>query len=202
MIGARYSGNEPFNGTIDEVAMYDYSFNSSQVLDLYNNQTTRFKQSGTQIFNNTDISADSPNRVNISLLGYGNLKGSKLGFSIDDEDVVNFTDGNVTEYDLSGVGDLSNCNVTITFYAGDDLFYSPILYNSSNLTTYSVSEVSSFVTFVTPTLDDSAVTGNEMYFSNTSIESSNLKEVIFNWDGTNYTVYNESLIMLMNFSTN
>ncbi|GAI56943.1 unnamed protein product, partial [marine sediment metagenome] len=34
---------------------------------------------------------------------------------------------------------------------------------------------------------------------NVSIEEANLDEVKFNWNGTNYTMYNDSLVLMMNF---
>jgi hypothetical protein len=56
------------------------------------------------------------------------------------------------------------------------------------------------IEFVDPTPADGTNTSNLSIEINVSITESNLGEVIFNWNGTNYTLYNDSLVLMMNFN--
>jgi len=53
--------------------------------------------------------------------------------------------------------------------------------------------------FISPTPDNSTSTTNTSIEINTSIIEANLDQVIYNWNGTNYTVFNNSLVLMMNF---
>jgi len=55
------------------------------------------------------------------------------------------------------------------------------------------------INFVNPTPSNAGVTQNSYVEINVTIEDTELKTVIFNWNGTNYTVYNDSLVLMMNF---
>jgi hypothetical protein len=55
------------------------------------------------------------------------------------------------------------------------------------------------IEFQSPTpVDNAAVSVNSVEI-NTSITESNLTDLIYNWNGTNFTMYNESLVLMMNF---
>lgn len=56
-----------------------------------------------------------------------------------------------------------------------------------------------FIQFDPPTLDDSATTSNNWTAINITINESNLETFIYNWNGTNFTFYNDSLVLMMNF---
>ena len=53
--------------------------------------------------------------------------------------------------------------------------------------------------FREPTPDNDTSTQDTNATINISIEESALEEVIWNWNGTNYTMYNDSLVLMMNF---
>ncbi len=53
--------------------------------------------------------------------------------------------------------------------------------------------------FVSDTLDDGAVTNIPLVSINTSITEVNLDKVVYNWNGSNFTMYNDSLLVLYNF---
>ena len=53
--------------------------------------------------------------------------------------------------------------------------------------------------FVDPSPLNATTTSNFSVQFNVSISASNLTEVRWNWNGTNYTIYNESLILMFNF---
>ena len=55
-IGNRLSSISGFNGSIDEVMIFNTALNSSQILDIYNNQSRRFKSFGTQTLSPTNVS--------------------------------------------------------------------------------------------------------------------------------------------------
>jgi PGF-pre-PGF domain-containing protein len=78
--------------------------------------------------------------------------------------------------------------------------------SSRNITTlllfvllaFSVSSL--LVDFVDPTLSNGSSTSDTSIIINTSINIFNLSNIVFDWNGTNYTLYNESLIMAYNFN--
>lgn len=127
--------DKPLNGSIDEVMIFGTPLNISQILDIYNNQSSRFKSSGTQIFNNSNIDDGYNNTANITITSQ-TLLGSKIGFSINNGSIVNFTDNKVTGYSLTGLGNMSIANLTFWFYAGTNNFYTPFAIGNLNITTY------------------------------------------------------------------
>jgi len=55
------------------------------------------------------------------------------------------------------------------------------------------------IEFVNPTPDDGTTTLNTSMEINVSITEANLNEMKFNWDGVNYSFYDDSLVLMMNF---
>jgi len=65
---------------------------------------------------------------------------------------------------------------------------------------FSVDASAPLSTFVSPTPDDGETIGISNTIINVSLTSaSDLSEFKFNWNGTNYTMYNDSLFSMMNF---
>jgi len=57
-----------------------------------------------------------------------------------------------------------------------------------------------YILFVNPTPSNNYETTSDSFEVNSLITNlSGLEEIIFNWDGTNYTFYNDSLVLMMNF---
>ncbi|MAH08001.1 hypothetical protein CMI38_07175 [Candidatus Pacearchaeota archaeon] len=54
------------------------------------------------------------------------------------------------------------------------------------------------IEFVNPTPTNNTFTTNRSIEINISIIEQNLNETIYNWNGTNYTLYNDSLILMYN----
>jgi len=80
-------------------------------------------------------------------------------------------------------------------------------YNLSNGTSIAVdylplsasSDYSLNISFISPT-PDNETTQSEAYVEiNVSINDSSLDEFVWNWNGTNYTIMNDSLVLFMNF---
>jgi len=55
------------------------------------------------------------------------------------------------------------------------------------------------IEFVSPTPSDGIETTNTSIGINVSVSTSNLSNLVFNWNGINYTIYNDSLILMYNF---
>lgn len=55
------------------------------------------------------------------------------------------------------------------------------------------------IEFVAPTKTNNSVTSKNYTEINISITELDLKELIYNWNGTNYTMYNDSLVLMFNF---
>jgi len=55
------------------------------------------------------------------------------------------------------------------------------------------------INFISPTPDNGTTQSETNVEINVSIVEENLNEVIYNWNGTNYTYYNDSLALIMNF---
>ena len=56
------------------------------------------------------------------------------------------------------------------------------------------------ISFVAPTLANGTSTTNASITINVSIIEYLLREVKFNWNGTNYTIYNNSLVLMYNMN--
>jgi hypothetical protein len=57
-----------------------------------------------------------------------------------------------------------------------------------------------FLTFVSPTPDNGDYQTERNVEINVSIEEENLDELKYNWNGINYTMYSDSLVLMMNFN--
>ena len=55
------------------------------------------------------------------------------------------------------------------------------------------------INFTSPTPANGTSTSNTSVEIKVSITESDLDEVIYNWNGTNYTMYNDSLVLMYNF---
>jgi len=90
-IGAR--GNSAgastyFNGSIDEVMIFNTSLTAQQISDIYNNQSARFKTKGTQKlkqFNSTGYF----NKVNVSVNNFQRLFGSNISLRMGSWNITN-----------------------------------------------------------------------------------------------------------------
>ena len=145
-------GNNPsfvrdFNGTIDEVMILNITLNSSQILQLYNNQSSRFFPRGEQIFKSLNVSGDgTENRVNITInsttyfssminVSIGNSSGSDYVYYPE----VNFSNNFVSNV---SIGNPNNMSLKFIFYAGNistNSFITPTLENNINVTSYTFS---------------------------------------------------------------
>ncbi|MBI2449392.1 right-handed parallel beta-helix repeat-containing protein, partial [Candidatus Pacearchaeota archaeon] len=73
-------------------------------------------------------------------------------------------------------------------------------YNQTETRTVTILDVTPpQLNFTNPTPPNGTNTPNSSVIINVSIIEQNLRNVIFNWNKTNYTIYNDSLVLMMNF---
>ncbi|MBT3324403.1 hypothetical protein HN681_03140 [archaeon] len=73
--------------------------------------------------------------------------------------------------------------------------------NENNTVLRNISIDSTFpqINFTSPTLGNGSTTTNSSFEINLSISEANLNEIIYSWNNTNYTYYNNSLMIMYNF---
>lgn len=72
-------------------------------------------------------------------------------------------------------------------------------YNSTESRIITIDTSPPSISFTAPTPDNGTTTANTSVEINVSITESNLSEFKFNWNGTNYSIYNDSLVLMYNF---
>jgi len=114
---------------------------------------------------------------------------------------------NGTNYSATNNSNIYNVSVSLTTGSYDYIWYAYGNGTSRNLNnsvsrTYVVLADSSIpqVGFVLPTPANGINSTNRYFEVNTSIFESSLNSVVYNWNGTNYTMYNSSLVLMMNFN--
>ncbi len=120
-----------------------------------------------------------------------------LVYDMSSNDVVNI--GNVTDV-LNG----SSVNASWLNLIEDTVYQWYV--NVTKGATITQSSIWSFTTigniavdFIAPTPPNATSSSNTSYVFNVSIEEADLEQFTWNWNGTNYTVYNDSLIAYYNF---
>ena len=126
-----------FNGTIDDVMIFNRSISATEVKSLYSNSSTKY-------YNETMNLSEGPHTLTMYTQDFaGNINSSFIKFGVD----YNFTQ----------------------------------------------------INFVYPTYVNGASTIKSSYTANATISELNLTSVNWNWNGTNYTIYNDSLFLMYNF---
>lgn len=69
-------GNGNFDGSIDEVMIFNTALNSSQILDIYNNQSLRFQSPDNIYLKQFNQTLTNENQVNVTLNTQSNLDSS------------------------------------------------------------------------------------------------------------------------------
>ncbi|MBT4532145.1 LamG domain-containing protein, partial [archaeon] len=141
-IGKWVGGNQYFNGSIDDVMIFNRSLSADEIVGLYANTSSKY------VSNNFTDLAD----------GAHTFKAYSQDLS-----------GNVNSTELR----------TVTYTAPDTTF--PL------------------IDFDSPTPANATSTVNTSVEINVSIVEANLDEVKYNWNGTNFTMLNDSLVLMMNF---
>jgi len=136
-IGCMGDNSRCFDGEIDEVMVFNQSLTSSQILQIYNNQSARFRDKGIMNFTNQDISGagDNENKLNISIREYHTDMGTNISFRVNAGAWANFSinasgSGNILDYNFTDSP--VSVNLSFMFLSNPNRFYSPIM--SGNIT--------------------------------------------------------------------
>ncbi len=123
-----------WNGTLDEIMIFNKSLTPAEVSDIYNNQSKRFKTSGLQSFGDQSVFNITTGYNQVQVVGSVDyLMGSEINLSIGQyyDSTWTYTAEQVFDGDNIFTIDSSTTNLTLnfTFYAGNitNPFYSPIL---------------------------------------------------------------------------
>src|SRR3989344_5671033 len=133
-IGRRGDVFSKFNGSVDEIMIFSSALNVTQISQIFQNQSSRFKNPGTQTFTNVNFRGN--NTVNVSIAGNETTLNSFLQLQINNGSIVNFTNGRVLVYNITG--NTTNANVTIIYQASPNSFYTPIVAGNITLQDYTV----------------------------------------------------------------
>jgi len=181
LIGAQnLVGAGGFNGTIDDVMIFNTSLTAEQITDIYNNQSARFVGTGKQELNNQsylNISSGN-NRVNVTTIFDNNLDSNLSLFlqyyesgSWSSTSAQNLTSGANSTFTIGS----SSTNLTLNYslIAGTAAFYTPIVYGDIILDVYTVDTTYPEVEFVYPinTTYNSNINEINYTYTETSCES-------------------------------
>jgi len=122
-VGSDTNPGRFFNGSIDEVMIFDRALNSSEIRIWHDNQSSKFYGTGEMNFSGLTISAD--NFVNITISECETPGNSHLQIKIDSGHWKNFTACSILNYPVSG--NLVNSDLTIKFVSDDYGFYTPLI---------------------------------------------------------------------------
>jgi parallel beta-helix repeat protein len=86
-IGLPFNAEPGFNGSIDEVMIFNTSLTAQQITDIYNNQSARFKTPGTQSLKQFNITTGN-NTVNVTTADFQENFSSSLDLRVGEWDVT------------------------------------------------------------------------------------------------------------------
>lgn len=189
----------------------DYKFDAGNLTDEF---YTPILQSGIDfdIYNFTAIAGDTTNpNVTINQPLNQTYSTTTINFNVTavDEtemsDVIYSLNGGVNNFTMANLStsptqwtaqntSMTQGSHTVTYYANDT---SDNLNNTESVTFF-IDSISPVVSIVTPA--NNIITSNQSITINISItDAGDLDELIYNWNGTNYTLFNDSLVLFMNF---
>jgi hypothetical protein len=121
--GARELASSEYNGTLDEIMVWNRTLTQTEVTNLYNNQSDRFFNTGTQKFKEENVTMGSDNRMNLSITSFQNLLSTSINASINywnEDDGYNVSDdGLVAYFGLNNQSSLGENNTHVFDYTGN-----------------------------------------------------------------------------------
>jgi len=120
-------GNAYFNGTIDEIMIFNRSLNSSEVSEIYNEQYKRFYPNGKMVWKDLDFGNNSVS--NITLTNCDVPSGTQLAAQIGNGRIKNFTNCKITDYGLP----YNSSNLSIYYTSNADDFFTPLVIGNITL---------------------------------------------------------------------
>jgi hypothetical protein len=204
-----------FNGTIDEVLIFNRSLSAEEISALYKNQSSRFFGTGSQAFQDINVSSSgSEDTVNVSVhineffssminVTIGDVSGT--GYSYGSE--YAFTNGNATSIPITTP---NNISVKILYYAGNDSNYYPFLTPNlmEDIVLYSWESAPPADTctytsgnWAVDCDDNCSITSNVTLDANANITFSNAGNFIIKANITNWNLINISSGCLINITS-
>jgi len=173
-------GNYSFTGIGGLTYFKNSRFGEIRFLNLINGSSTNLT-SEVKILNNSAF-------VNSSVANGGLNKSANITF-------YGLSTGFTNPVILKDGVQCTDCYNFTSLNAGT------VIFNVSSWSNYTIGETpdTTFpsINFVSPTPENATTTSNMTIPINISIAESNLANVIYDWNGTNYTMYNDSVILLM-----
>jgi hypothetical protein len=183
LIGINNNLALPFNGSIDEPRIYNRSLSSDEINLLYRTNLRKYDTDKWQLSFNQSGNFDLQYKI----------EGSR-------NDTIGFIKSDISNYSLY-VNKSSLSVGKYTYYAS-----AKDISGNENLTqpweiTISDDTTNPDINFtMPPTPANGTTTQNTSIEINVSITNEpNLDEFKWNWNGTNYTLYNDSLVLMYNF---
>ena len=136
-VGLRYcvaQSDMDLDGKIDEMMLFNRSLTASEISTLYNNQSSRFTNPGTQLFQNLNFGTN--NTANITIASCGTLMNSNLNASINGGAQIAFSNCQANNVNIPS--STSNANLTIHHYPDSNLFYSPTISGNITIESWSI----------------------------------------------------------------
>jgi hypothetical protein len=112
--------------------------------------------------------------------------------------IVNYNGTNITLGAINTSLEVEDGNYQLLLYANDTSGN----WGLNDSVWFGVETVLPQIEFVSPTPPNATVTSNTSAVVNVSIYDENLNEVKWNWNGTEYVVFNDSVKLLLNFNNN
>lgn len=146
-IGRASSTGRTLNGSLDEVMVFNHTLTAEEVLEIFDNTSQRFYGSGEQTFkelNYSGINSGDQNQVNVSIEQLLNVAFVNFTTQIGDAvNNANYSFGTITQIDTT-TGRADNINIitpnnqslSIQFHADNNSFYTPIILNTINQTSW------------------------------------------------------------------
>ncbi|MEK6914453.1 MAG: LamG-like jellyroll fold domain-containing protein, partial [Nanoarchaeota archaeon] len=124
------NNSDYFNGSIEEVMVFNTSLSAQQILDIYNNQSKRFKSTGNHTLKQSNISLTNEGRVNVSASFNNNFSSNvslrigqwQLGLAYNDSingSVNNNTDSLKLYYHLDNRSNIGENDTHVFDFSGN-----------------------------------------------------------------------------------
>lgn len=129
------------NGVIDEPMFFDFGMTPTQVGKLLDHTRALFFNNGEMLFQNQVISTVNDTLANFSLTAEDSPATTQMFVKINNGPLEQLTNGIFNDYNLTGLGDMSNANFTLVF-DGNDFFTPSVQGNISILTSGAPPDIS------------------------------------------------------------
>ena len=180
-----------WNGTIDEITIYNRSLTNSEITALYNKQQPRFYNTGEQTYDNINaiicdinitLEACDQNQNTLLQLSVGNTTGSGYNYN----EPMNFTNCTARP---TFTGNPNNISIKITWKADNNSYYTPVIYNNMTIANadtsgaYSDQICEATYDFNTTIVNINllTLTSENLYYAGESTSTNSINFSIWNW---------------------